>query len=157
MTRKLPTLGSASLRFRLAAAIASRNIGVLSLIIVHYQAGRTVPRPEDPYRYFSSCHMQRLEPSVHRCIICAQDVQPQDELVCDTGDEYPNFQWAPPQNQCQENFLPYGEGFYRYRLQRVTFVWPSLGPYGGDVRPGQSRIPRCRRSRGMVCHRSCLV
>jgi hypothetical protein len=28
--------------------------------------------------------------------MCVQDVQPQDEHVCDLGDEYPIIEWAPP-------------------------------------------------------------
>jgi hypothetical protein len=63
-----------------------------------------------------------------------------DELVCDIGNEYPNFQCAPPQGQCLENFLQDEEDFLGYRLQRETLVRLSFGPSGCDVGPGDSDV-----------------
>jgi hypothetical protein len=65
-------------------------------------------------------------------------MQAQDELVCNTGHEYPNFQWVPPQGQCQGNFLQDREGFPRYHLQQVAFVWLPFRPSGDDIGPGES-------------------
>jgi hypothetical protein len=63
-----------------------------------------------------------------------------DELICDTGDEYPNFQWALPQGQCHENFFLDGKDFPRYHLWHVALVRLSFGPSSGDVGSGDSHV-----------------
>jgi hypothetical protein len=55
-------------------------------------------------------------------------------------DKYQNFQWAPPNGQCQESFLQDGKGFPRYHLQGVSLVHLSFGPCSGDVGPGYCHV-----------------
>jgi hypothetical protein len=69
-----------------------------------------------------------------------QDVQPPDEFFADIGNEYSNFQWAPPQCQCQENWLQDGEGFPIHHLQHVALVQLPFGPSIGDFGPGNSHV-----------------
>lgn len=49
-----------------------------------------------------------------------------NELVCDIRNEYPNFQWASPQGQCQEIL---------FDNRRLPF-----GPSAGDVGPDDSHV-----------------
>jgi hypothetical protein len=35
-----------------------------------------------------------MVPHIHGCIVDVHDIQSQDELISDTGDEHPSCQWV---------------------------------------------------------------
>jgi hypothetical protein len=110
------------------------------LISGHYQTGRSGPLPRAPQRYFFLRETKSLAPYVHSCIIGAQYVQSQDELICNICDENPNLKRAPSQSQGHVNFFQDGWGFPGRYLQPETLVRLPFGLSDNNVWPCHGHV-----------------
>jgi hypothetical protein len=60
-----------------------------------------------------------VAPQVYRRVLGSQDIQPQDELLRDFGDEHPNLQSVPPLIWFYQRLHQEGDGLPRRHLQNV--------------------------------------